>query len=103
MTASTKCAEPSDLSVRLYQQGLVAAFGHFALAKDDMQAILDEASRVAAAGLDARFAKVLRHPTKVGCAGIFGGVNAMSKARNLLLLRQHAANVLHRILTGFFN
>jgi two-component sensor histidine kinase len=55
---------PADLSaaelrLRLHQQELVAAFGCFALETDDLQAILDEASRVAALGLGTACAKVL--------------------------------------------
>ena len=64
MTTSTKHLEDrtaQDLAVRLHQQGLVAEFGRFALRTDNLQAILDEASRVAAAGLDAALAKVLEY------------------------------------------
>ena len=50
----------AELRLRLRQQELVAAFGCFALETDDLQAILDEASRVAAEGLEVRFAKVLQ-------------------------------------------
>ncbi len=50
-----------DLEFRLHQQELVAGFGRFALRTDDMQSILDEASRVAAEGLEARLAKVLEY------------------------------------------
>ena len=55
---------PADLSagelrLRLHQQELVAAFGCFALETDDLQAILDEASRLAALGLETGCAKVL--------------------------------------------
>lgn len=56
---------PADLSaaelrLRLRQQELVAEFGCFALETDDLQAILDEASRVAALGLQTECAKVLQ-------------------------------------------
>jgi two-component sensor histidine kinase len=50
----------AELRLRLRQQELVAAFGCFALETDELQAILDEASRVAAEGLEVRFAKVLQ-------------------------------------------
>lgn len=50
----------AELQSRLQQQGLVAAFSCFALETDDFQAILDEASRVAAEGLQVRLAKVLQ-------------------------------------------
>jgi len=49
----------AELRLRLHQQELVAGFGRFALQTDDLQAILDEASRLAADGLETRFAKVL--------------------------------------------
>jgi two-component sensor histidine kinase len=49
----------AELKVRLHQQELVAAFGCFALETDNLQAILDEASRVAALGLHTACAKVL--------------------------------------------
>ena len=51
----------SELSLRLYQQELVAEFGRFALRTDDFQAILNQASAVAAQGLDAGFGKVLEY------------------------------------------
>jgi two-component sensor histidine kinase len=59
--AASSASDPSmrDLPVRLHQQGLVANFGRFALRTNDMQTILDEATRAAASGLDARFAKML--------------------------------------------
>jgi two-component sensor histidine kinase len=50
----------AELRLRLHQQELVATFSCFALDTDDFQAILDEASRVAADGLQVRFAKVLQ-------------------------------------------
>jgi len=51
----------SDLRLRLRQQALVAGFGRVAMQTDSLQLILDEASRVAAEGLDACFAKVLEY------------------------------------------
>ena len=50
----------AELRLRLHQQELVAGFGCFALETDDLQAILDEASRVAALGLATQCAKVLQ-------------------------------------------
>jgi|FEC22Drversion2_1045045.scaffolds.fasta_scaffold02199_2 two-component sensor histidine kinase len=50
----------AELGLRLRQQELVAAFSCFALESDDLQAILDEASRTAANGLQVRLAKVLQ-------------------------------------------
>ena len=48
-----------ELERRLAQQALIAEFGRFALRTDTLQAILDEACRIAADGLDVGFAKVL--------------------------------------------
>lgn len=50
----------AQLHLRLRQQELVATFSCFALETDDLQAILDEASRIAAEGLQVRLAKVLQ-------------------------------------------
>lgn len=50
-----------ELAIRLRQQERVAAFGRFAMQAASLQEILDEASRVAAAGLDTRFGKVLEY------------------------------------------
>jgi two-component sensor histidine kinase len=47
------------LSLRLQQQGRVAEFGCLAMRSSDLQSILDEASKIAAAGLDTKYAKVL--------------------------------------------
>jgi two-component sensor histidine kinase len=52
---------PEALLLRLRQQELVAEFGRFAMRTDDFQSIVDEASRVAARGLDARHAKLLEY------------------------------------------
>jgi len=52
---------PPELRLRLQQQELVAAFGRFAMQTDDFQTILDQASAIAAEGLEARFAKVLEY------------------------------------------
>jgi two-component sensor histidine kinase len=49
------------LSLRLRQQELVAAFGRFALRTDSLEEILQEASAIAARGLEAEFAKVLAY------------------------------------------
>ena len=50
-----------ELSLRLRQQELVAEFGRFAMQTESFQVILDQASIVAADGLEARFAKVLQY------------------------------------------
>ncbi len=52
---------PEALRLRLRQQELVAEFGRFAMQTDDFQGILDEASIVAARGLNAHLAKVLEY------------------------------------------
>ena len=51
----------SELSLRLRQQELVADFGRFAMRTNGFQAILDQASIIAALGLEASFAKVLEY------------------------------------------
>lgn len=48
-----------ELERRLAQQALIAEFGRFALKNNTLQAILDEACRIAADGLEVGFAKVL--------------------------------------------
>jgi two-component sensor histidine kinase len=53
---------PEELEQRLAQQALVAEFGRFALRSHDLEAILEEACRVASEGLQVRFAKVLERP-----------------------------------------
>lgn len=50
-----------ELSLRLQQQELVAEFGRFAMETDSFQAILDQASVIAARGLQAGFAKILEY------------------------------------------
>jgi two-component sensor histidine kinase len=49
----------SELTLRLRQQELVAEFGVFAMRASNLQQVLDEASVIAAQGLETRFAKVL--------------------------------------------
>lgn len=61
MQGATLDLPSSKLSLRLQQQELVAEFGRFAMETDSFEAILREASVVAARGLDARFAKVLEY------------------------------------------
>ena len=69
--------EPSvaEYAMRLNQQKLVAEFGLFAMrAGNSLHDILQEASRVAADGLQTRFAKVLQHQPGehdfLVCAGV---------------------------------
>jgi two-component sensor histidine kinase len=59
MSATLRDFSPTELSLRLRQQALVASFGRFAMQADALGDVLAEASRVAADGLDARFAKIL--------------------------------------------
>lgn len=61
MLSAAKNLSVPELNLRLRQQELVAEFGRFAMQTDSFQSILDEASAVAAEGLDARFAKVLEY------------------------------------------
>lgn len=51
---------PDELRLRLRQQELATRFGLFALEQEGLQAVLDEVCRVAAEGLETRFAKVMR-------------------------------------------
>jgi two-component sensor histidine kinase len=50
-----------ELAYRLRQQKIVAEFGHFALQTHDMQALLNEATRLCALGLSSGYAKVLEY------------------------------------------
>jgi two-component sensor histidine kinase len=50
-----------ELAYRLRQQKLTSDFGHFALQTHDLQALLDEATRVCALGLGCRYSKVLEY------------------------------------------
>lgn len=58
--AGTETPDHVELSVRLAQQELVAAFGMFALRCLRIEDVLDQACQIAARGLNTRFAKVLR-------------------------------------------
>ena len=58
-TGLDEAVATSELTLRLRQQELVAAFGLFALREDRLQASLQEACETAARGLEARFSKVL--------------------------------------------
>ena len=48
-----------ELSTRLEQQELVAAFGMFALRGPDLEQVFDQACEIAARGLNTRYAKLL--------------------------------------------
>ncbi len=63
-----------ELSMRLYQQELVAGFGLFALRGESLDDILQQACDCAARGLGTRFAKVLQYRAATDdfllCAGV---------------------------------
>jgi two-component sensor histidine kinase len=59
MSLTAREYSSDELALRLRQQELVAEFGRFAMLADSLDRILNEAARVAAEGLGARFAKVL--------------------------------------------
>ena len=61
MSAIASPLTPDELALRLQQQELVASFGIFALEVGALQRLLDEACRIAAAGLGTTLAKVLRY------------------------------------------
>ena len=50
MTATTILEDDSELTLRLRQRELAAAFATFGLQHDEVQPVLDEACRVAAIG-----------------------------------------------------
>lgn len=56
----------SDLELRLRQQDLAGRFGLFALGRDELHPVLDEACRVAAEGLGLHHAKALRFEPERG-------------------------------------
>jgi two-component sensor histidine kinase len=81
-------SEPSvaEFSMRLSQQKLVAEFGLFAMQQaNGLHDILQEASRVAADGLQARFAKVLQYEPGENdflvCAGVGWEAGVVGYAR----------------------
>ena len=65
---------PAELSLRLRQQALVAEFGLFALRCGCLQQLLDEASRVAAEGVETQFAKVLSYRAETNDFLVMAGV-----------------------------
>jgi two-component sensor histidine kinase len=81
-------SEPSvaQFAMRLSQQKLVAEFGLFAMREaNSLHDILQEASRVAADGLQTRFAKVLQHQPGehdfLVCAGVGWDAGVVGHAR----------------------
>lgn len=63
-----------ELSLRLRQQELVAGFGVFALEPGSLQRLLDEATRIAAVGLETKLAKVLQSRPASGDLLIVSGI-----------------------------
>ena len=62
MTSPTTLEEAdAELTLRLRQQELAAAFANFGLGTDELQPVLDEACRVAAKGVDCSLAKVVEY------------------------------------------
>ena len=57
----TETVPDEELTYRLRQQRLLADFGYFALAARTSDTLLQEATRVAALGLNVRLSKVLEH------------------------------------------
>ncbi|MBY3088595.1 GAF domain-containing protein [Rhizobium laguerreae] len=78
-------AAPKELAYRLRQQRIAADFGYFALKTEDLDELLQEATRLAAEGLDASFAKYLRHLGDgsgfLVAAGVGWGPGVVGRAR----------------------
>jgi C4-dicarboxylate-specific signal transduction histidine kinase len=81
-------SNPSEIERLRRQQGALADFGSFAFREDNLQAVLAEAARICAQGLNVPFAKICRYRPKDGDllvvagwgwhSGVVGGV--VSKA-----------------------
>lgn len=65
---------PSELATRLRQQELVAQFGLLAISGEPWSALVDRVSVVAAEGLGAQFAKVLRYRPETNDLLVIAGV-----------------------------
>jgi two-component sensor histidine kinase len=63
-----------ELAYRLHQQELSAAFGLFALKTHDIPALLQEATRVCAVGLQTEFCKVMEYLPSEGVFMVVAGV-----------------------------
>ncbi len=74
MAAAAKQMTMDEAALRLTQQELVASFGLFALTPGPFQRLLDEACRIAAAGLGTEFAKVLGYRPDVDDFLVTAGV-----------------------------
>lgn len=82
---------PSELTTRLRQQELVAQFGLLAMTGEPGPALLHRASVLAAEGLGARFAKVLRYRPETSDFLVIAGIG------------WHPGVVGHRTLNGGMN
>ncbi len=71
---SVRDLPPDELVIRLRQQEMVADFGLFALRSASLDAVLVEACRIATAGLQTKFAKVLRFQPKSDDLRVIAGV-----------------------------
>ncbi|MGZ2426136.1 sensor histidine kinase [Rhizobium laguerreae] len=78
-------AAPEELVYRLRQQRIAADFGYFALKTEELDELLQEATRLAAEGLDTSFAKYLRHLGDgagfLVAAGVGWGPGVVGRAR----------------------
>ncbi|NKM22454.1 GAF domain-containing protein [Rhizobium laguerreae] len=78
-------AAPKELAYRLRQQRIAADFGYFALKTEDLDELLQEATRLAAEGLDTSLAKYLRHLGDgsgfLVAAGVGWGPGVVGRAR----------------------
>ncbi len=84
-SATTFEAANAELTLRLRQQELTATFANFGLRTDELQPVLDEACRIAADGVECRFAKVLQYLPQEDCflmrAGIGWNTGSVGHAR----------------------
>lgn len=64
----------AELTLRLRQQELTAAFANFGLRHDELQPVLDEACRIAANGMQCGFAKVLHYLPEDDCFLMRAGI-----------------------------
>lgn len=74
MSAGSRIETGGELHSRLRQQQLLSAFGREAMRGSELDALLQEAARIAAAGLGTDFAKVLQHIPAEGALKIVAGV-----------------------------
>jgi len=74
MAAQNPNAPLDELATRLRQQEMVAGFGMFALNSAEFAPVLTEACRVASAGLQTQFAKVLRYRPEADDLLIIAGI-----------------------------